>query len=230
MLTTKNILLATGLTLGLLSMSTTAFADYGNCQTTYGQYGGQNCNPSINLSIDKKVQNPSDNSFVDNLGANETKYNASSPITFQIKVTNTGTIAATNVVVKDTLPATVDYVSGPGSFDTNSKVFSYTLGQINPNETKVFTITAKTPSEDKFASNPTCMTNTATVTGNSANTATDTAQFCVQKGNPTTKGGTPVYPAPTVKNTPSTGPEMLPLIGLIGSGFIGSLLRKRTSK
>jgi uncharacterized repeat protein (TIGR01451 family) len=238
MLTKTSFAIAAGLSLGLLTMTTTAFADYGNCQTSYGQYGGQNCNPAINLSIDKKVQNPSTNAFVDNLGSNDVKYNPSSNITFQIKVTNTGTISATNVVVKDTLPTNVEYVSGPGSFDANTKVFSYTVGQLNPNETKEFTITAKTPADDKLATNPSCMTNTATITATNANGATDTAQFCVQKGNPTTKGGnptttkggTPVFPTPTVTTTPKTGPEMLSLVGLIGSGLIGSLLRKRASK
>lgn len=42
-----------------------------------------------------------------------------------------------------------------------------------------------------------------------------------------TKGGFPILPSSPVKITPATGPEMLPLIGLIPMGLAGLFLRKK---
>lgn len=46
----------------------------------------------------------------------------------------------------------------------------------------------------------------------------------------TTKGGTPLKPAPTVTNQPNTGPEMLGLFALIPAAWTGWKLRKNASK
>ncbi|MCL5746958.1 MAG: hypothetical protein M1277_01605, partial [Patescibacteria group bacterium] len=43
----------------------------------------------------------------------------------------------------------------------------------------------------------------------------------------TTKGGLTVLPAPKIVATPSTGPEALPLLALLPTGFIGFLIRKK---
>ncbi len=51
----------------------------------------------------------------------------------------------------------------------------------------------------------------------------DNAQLCIQKT-------LPVFPAPTAKTTPKTGPEALALIGLIPSAIAGLVLRKRSMK
>jgi hypothetical protein len=42
-----------------------------------------------------------------------------------------------------------------------------------------------------------------------------------------TKGGLPVQPTPVLKKTPSTGPELIYLIGLIPSGAAGLFFRKK---
>lgn len=55
------------------------------------------------------------------------------------------------------------------------------------------------------------------------NTPTPTQAPVVNK----TKGGFPVLPSSPVKTTPATGPEMLPLIGLIPIGLTGVFLRKK---
>jgi hypothetical protein len=60
--------------------------------------------------------------------------------------------------------------------------------------------------------------------------STDNSQFCVEKSVATTKGGLPVYPAPAMSQTPATGPEMLPLLGLIPGALGGLILRRKASK
>lgn len=42
-----------------------------------------------------------------------------------------------------------------------------------------------------------------------------------------TKGGFPILPSSPIKTAPATGPEMLPLIGLIPMGLAGVFLRKK---
>lgn len=61
-------------------------------------------------------------------------------------------------------------------------------------------------------------------------------EFCVQTQTPIQSGptpapsGFPVFPAPLVTKTPATGPEILPLIGIISSGVVGWILRRKSSK
>ncbi len=42
------------------------------------------------------------------------------------------------------------------------------------------------------------------------------------------KGGFPVYPAPVMNQTPATGPEMLPLLGMIPTALAGFALRRKS--
>lgn len=58
------------------------------------------------------------------------------------------------------------------------------------------------------------------------------SEFCVQTQiTPTpAPSGFPVFPAPQVSKTPATGPEALPLIGIVSSGLVGWILRKKTGK
>jgi len=62
------------------------------------------------------------------------------------------------------------------------------------------------------------------------------SEFCIQKPTPIQSGPTPkkeefaVFPPPQLTKSPATGPEALPLIGIISSGVVGLLLRKKFSK
>ena len=69
--------------------------------------------------------------FVDNLNMNDPKYSPSSTAVFQITVTNTGSGTISKTTVKDTLPNYVTFVSGPGSFDANSKVLTFEVNNLD---------------------------------------------------------------------------------------------------
>lgn len=58
------------------------------------------------------------------------------------------------------------------------------------------------------------------------------SEFCVQiQTTPTpAPSGFPVFPAPQVVKTPATGPEALPLIGILSSGLLGWIIKRKTEK
>ena len=154
-------------------------------------------------------------------------------MTFNITVANTGSSTINKVTVKDTLPQFVSFTSGPGSFDSNTKVLTFDVNDLKAGETKTFTIVAKITDAGQLPADQgiTCVVNQALATAENGQQSSDNSQFCIQKpvlGE--TKGGLKVFPAPAVTTTPSTGPEMLPLIGLIPTGLFGFLLRRKTSK
>lgn len=235
----NKILISTILGVTLLSGAATfdvANADT-SCQPIYG--GGQTCVTTAgNISLDKKVQNPASSkggvsAFVDNLGVNDAKYKPGETVTFQISVTNTGSSTLSTVNVKDTLPQYVDFVSGPGTFNTNSKVLSFDLANLAASETRTVTFQAKVTDASKLPQNQsvTCIVNQASATAEDK-TATDNAQFCIEKpvvtpSAPVTKGGVPVVTAPPMAKTPPTGPGMLSLAALLPAGAAGIFLRRK---
>ncbi len=212
-----------------LSLASSASAST-SCQPIYG--GGETCVQVGNISINKTVQNPTTGSFVDNLSVNDPKYSPTSTVNFQITVTNTGSGNISSTTVKDTFPNYVTFVSGPGSFDSNSKVLTFTVGNLAAGASQTFDVSAKVADQNSLPADQgvTCVVNQANATSNDNQQSSDNSQFCIEKPTSTTKGGLKVFPAPAVVTTPATGPEMLPLIGLIPGGLFGIFLRKKTNK
>jgi len=214
----------------LMASEQSALADT-VCQPIYG--GGQTCVQVGNTLINKTVQNPQTGAFVDNLNVNDPKFTPTSSVTFHITVTNTGSSTINKTTVKDTLPSFINFVSGPGSFDSNTKVLTFDVGNLAAGESRTFTIAAKVTDQGQLPQDQgiTCVVNQAISTSENGQQSSDNSQFCIQKpvlGE--TKGGLKVLPSPQITITPPTGPEMLPLIGLIPTGIFGFFLRKKASK
>lgn len=53
-------------------------------------------------------------------------------------------------------------------------------------------------------------------------------QYGNNQGGSTTKGGLPVYPAPSMNQTPATGTEMFSLLGLLPAAGAGLFLRRKS--
>lgn len=200
-----------------------------------GGYGctpsyGNPCNKSKKIMINKMVQDPKTGDFVDNLGTNDPKFGPEQNVNFRITVTNTGNSHLSEVNVEDTLPSYVTFVSGAGNFDANTKKLFFTISDLKAGEARSFTIVAKTVSASDLPSNQgiTCVTNNVVARSNDMEVA-DNAGFCIQT-KVTTKGGMPVYSAPTVTKTPATGAESMLLLGLIPSILTGFALRKKAGK
>lgn len=198
------------------------------CQPVYG--GGQNCITTGNILVNKMVQNPQTGQFVDNLGTNDPKFTAGQLVTFQINLTNTGSAVIQQTAIRDTFPGFVNFTSGNGNFDSNTKTLTFTTDNLNPGETRTFSIQGQIVDAKGLPDGVTCVVNQATATTNTGQMSQDNSQFCMQKAQvtTTTKGGLPVLPPPKVTSTPPTGPELLPLIGLLPAGLSGWFMRKKS--
>lgn len=216
-----------------LFLAGASFASYGSvaCQPIYG--GGQTCVTTEKISINKTVLKPSKSKggvevYVDNLSINDPKYAPTQTVKFQLTVTNNGSSTLNTVTVNDILPDFVDFVSGPGNFDKNSKTLTFNLSNLNPNESRTYTIVGKVVSPSSMPSDQgvVCVVNQS-IAKFSDQESRDNAQFCIER-KVTTKGGLPVVPAPVITQTPPTGPNELALIGLIPTAGIGFLLRRKS--
>lgn len=202
------------------------------CQPIYG--GGQTCVQVGNIVINKQVQHPKTNDFVDNLSVNDPKFAPEQLVNFKITVVNTGSTMISSVNIQDLFPQFVNFAAGAGSFDSNAKKFSFSIQNLNPGEQRTFVISGKIVANDQLPSDKAivCVVNQVTASSDSQRSQ-DNAEFCIQRdlvAAPTTKGGLKVFPQPTVATTPSTGPELLPLLALLPSGALGFFLRKKTEK
>jgi len=195
-----------------------------SCQPIYG--GGQNCVTVGGIIVNKTVQNPQTGQFVDNLGSNDPKYGASQVVNFQIQVTNTGSQTIPQTVVKDILPSYVGFVSGQGSFDDNSKTLTWNIDNLTPNESRTFPIQGRIVDAKQLSTSSAinCVVNQVTATSSNSGSSMDNAQFCIQN----VIVQYPVLLPPKTTTTPSTGPEMIPLIGLIPTGIAGWIMRKKS--
>lgn len=239
----KKLLIALPLIgLGILAFANTAFAagQY-DCQTPYSQQ----CQP-VELMVKKTVKNPSTGVFVENLTKDPREvYAPNSIVPFKITVTNFTNASISAVTVKDTLPEHTTFASGPGVYDTASNTLTFTLNDLKANEPRDTDIQVRVldGSQLPTTTDPICVTNRATATGNNVTKNAD-SQFCIEQpgigstvpgvtkgGNPMeTKGGKKIFPEPVTQKTPSTGPEALALIPLIGSGLSGLILRRKANK
>jgi uncharacterized repeat protein (TIGR01451 family) len=199
------------------------------CQQLYG--GGETCPPSFNFSIEKLVQTPGKGggSFVNNLSINDAKYAPAQTVSFQIVVKNTGSEKIPSLTVTDTFPQFISFVSGPGSFDTNSKTLTFVVNNLESGKSQTFTVVGKVADSNMLPSDQgiVCLVNQATGTDSNGGSNSSSAQFCVEKtvlGTSTPK----VFGAPKISKTPATGAEMFSLLALIPGGLGGLILRKKS--
>lgn len=219
---TKNMkkILFSILLLGALSaFAASAPKAFADCQPVYG--GGQSCTSS-NFTINKLVQMPNNGNFVDNLGINDPKFSPSQTINYELVVTNTGNQTISTLNVTDTFPQFINFVSGAGSFNSNTKVLSFTINNLGAGQSQTFNLQAQTANANTVPAGITCVVNQASVNDNNGDTASDSSQACIQNS-------TGVLPVVTVKTTPATGPEMIPL-ALLFPGALGGLFLRRKSK
>lgn len=196
--------------------------DPAKCQPIYG--GGDSCVKTPNIEVNKTVQNPKNQSYVDNLGVADAKFAPTQVVPFKITVKNTSDVKLTNIVIKDVMPQTLDFSGGIGDFDAKTRTLTIKLETLDGGEVRDFYVQGKVVAKDKLPADQgvSCIVNQAIVTA-ADKTAQDNAQFCIEKditppvtktnpvypNQPVTKGGQPVAPnQPTTKGgqpaTPGT--------------------------
>lgn len=224
----KRLIATTIVTGAFLAAAGAAIADgtgYGtsNCQVIYG--GGQVCPTTLQFSIDKKVLAPTKGgTFVDNLGFNDAKFQPGDQVSFKIILRNTGDKAIDQLTVVDTLPSNVTFNSGPGTVSNNTVTYiikNLAVGASNEQTIVVNIGNIDTLPKDQGVM---CLTNNVKGNDNNSAVANDSSSFCIEKAAMTPKVFTTVPP----KSIPNTGPEMLPLLGLIPAGIAGFTLRRKS--
>ena len=88
-------------------------------------------------------------------------------VSFTLSASNAGPSTATNVVVHDTLPSYLTYVSGPVGCSASGQQVTCNAGSITPSSTEAFTVVARVA-----ASRTAALANTATITTASPDSAT----------------------------------------------------------
>lgn len=216
---------------GSASASGITYGGYGvPCQPIYG--GGEVCISKGNIIIDKTVQNPNDGQFVDNLAlSNDYRFKAGQDVIFQLKIANTGDKDFSEVEVRDEFPNYLDFIAGPGSYNSETKTLTFKITDLKAGESEVFNLVARVTSASSLPADRavSCVLNQVRATSGD-NKSTDHSQICIEQTIATTKGGLPVMKAPPIKETPATGPEMLSLFGLIPAGAAGFYLRRKVSR
>lgn len=194
----------------------------GGCSGSYGGYtytGSQSC---AKIAIDKKVQKPGTKEYVDGLSVIDPKYKVGQEVIYQIIVTNSGPNKLEKIVVTDTLPQYVTFVSGPGSYDKDTNKLSYVIGVLESGKSDTVYIKTKIADTVSFSEKGyICVTNYVNVKENGGASAEDSTQFCLERQLQVEK---PVLGA---KETPATGPEAAVLPILLSMAGAGMYLRKK---
>lgn len=176
------------------------------------QYGGI-CPPK-NIDVDKKVQDPRNGIFVDNLDFTDHKFFAGDEIVFRIRVENTGERELDDVEISDTLPSFLEHVSGDREFE---------IDNFDQDEVEERDIRARVISEDRMPSDQDiiCDHNKVRVEADGVDDE-DTARICVSKRVVTKAQPTVVQPVVLPKTGVGTMP---PALGIsIVNGILGFAL------
>lgn len=224
-------LVTIGMVWGLLAVIAVAkvkAAGGETCVPVYG--GGVQCPRPGEVLINKTVRNPSTGVFVDNLGPSDPKYRPQWTVIFRIFVQNPGDQTLDNVVVTDTLPLYVDFMTGPAgsTYNSNNRTLTWTVGSLTGGSSQMFEVKARVvhpallPADRNIIcpirENPQPV-NVVEARLSDGRTDRDQAQFCIEKE----------LEVPLV---PKAGPEnwLLSLAGLVAALGIGNHLRRKANE
>lgn len=173
--------------------------------------------PNRQMMIEKKILNPSNNQFVDNLNIDQHTFLPNQDVTFRVTITNVIQADLKNIVVTDQFPQLLSFVSTSfGNFDDKTRTILFKIDSLKAGESKTIEIKAKIKPEIEISSNVTCQSNIARAMVNNMSDE-DTATFCVSK-------------QVLITNTqmPTTGPaDTLPFMVLSTLFLAIGLLTKR---
>ncbi len=154
------------------------------CDLIYG--GGQTCQQTGNITVDKKIKHPIENRFLDQLTSDDPSFTPDQQITFTIDVKNTGRSTIKNITLEDLFPPQlIRYDDTVGKFDNKTKILNYPIEKLKGNEAKKITLKARVLKADQFPNNndPVCLLNQvrAYTSRTKNNPSQDNVRFCLEK-------------------------------------------------
>lgn len=176
---------ATSLSIAILAL--TVFVPSVQAQECVTQYGGNVVCPPTDLSINKQVAQPvvskggvtASSTFVENLGSTN-PFGPGAEVLYRLVVKNTGSVTLNPVTVKDVLPQHLTFVSGPGSYDANTRTLTIVMNDLTAGESRTVELLTKVVDAAQFPTNQNtfCITNYAEARGGNR-FDDDTAQVCL---------------------------------------------------
>lgn len=164
------------LVLSSLFLVAPAFADDG--ATCTNQYGSSVECPPNRLVVNKKVRYPTNtNLFVENVTSKDPAFAPGDEVEYDIAVTNTSTVNYATVTVIDIFPEELEFVSGPGTYETSTRKLTYEISDLKAGATAHNRLLVRVR---KSVAVPDCdVVNTVTATGPGGQSDQDTANLCV---------------------------------------------------
>lgn len=182
-------------------------------------YGGGVLAPRAGeILVDKSVKNPATGIFVDHLGPSDPKFRPQQFITFRIVVKNPSNETLKVVEVSDKIPDFVDFMSGPGKYDPESRNLSFQVENIGPDSSQEFELKGRTVHQAVLPADKEIVCEVNVVEAKAGDLSDrDESQFCIEKE------------APAPPQVPSAGPEhwIMSLVGFTGAALTGLFLRKK---
>lgn len=145
-----------------------------SCPSVYGA----SC-PSGQLFINKQVRDAQTGELVESLSSSGSNFLPGQEVSFRIEVKNTGQSDLDDVKVLDAFPSILDFVSGPASFNSNTRKVEWTISKLKPGEFKLFEVKGKITTK-KLSSGIVCAVNTASAQKDQQ-MAQDSSSFCAQQ-------------------------------------------------
>jgi uncharacterized repeat protein (TIGR01451 family) len=163
----------------LISVPTAFASGTSTCEPIYG--GGQNCNEDIKFTINKLVETPKGDKYVENLSTNDAKYKAGSEVKFKIKITNTGKSEIQNINVVDTFPKYLTFLAGVGSTNKGASKVDFVIGKLEAGKSLEYVIMAKAADASALPNAIKCVANKVSATASDGSSASDSSQVCIEK-------------------------------------------------
>ena len=244
-------ILITLLTVGFLTTTAVSAQTTPECFNIYNSLGA--CATSDAVSVQKQIQNPGTNTFVDILPVNEARIKPGGDAVFRITITNRSNGVLKDINFTDALPGALEFVSTQkGDFNSTNNTITYSIKELGVGASETFDVYTRVKADQLPTQALVCLTNLASIktgreeatdnvqfcigdtpsqTNTGSNTSQATAQTTTQGGQTgtTTKGGKVVHGAYVPATSPDTGPEMLALIPLVPAAIGGYFLRRKSS-
>lgn len=154
-----------------------------SCPSLYN--GGIVCQETKDFSVDKKIQTPTDGSYVDLLPENETKVIPGRTMIFRIEVKNKTSRTLRNINVTDTLPGFVQFVKAESSVKQNGEKITYTIATLEAKKTSKVNIETKIMARESLpeGTGSVCVVNQVEAKSGFSNLARDFVTFCIDNAD-----------------------------------------------
>lgn len=148
----KQIILSllSGLTC-VAGLALTAGLTPASAQSCTTQYGGTTTCVPTDVTINKQVRDPiAMTVFRENITAGDTAYAPGAEVEYKLTVHNASNQTYATATVRDVLPDQLDFVAGPGTYNTAARTLTFTMPNFTPGQTVTERVLARVKDAGTF--------------------------------------------------------------------------------